>query len=252
MKRSWWKNGSGCKEKLDVTKDGSIESTLAENWTSQVEEFFPNNISHLFLFDGEKIEAYASEQDSASLIGATIQNLLGLDVVDRLQKDLQVYEQRKRSEVKEDGLQEEILTCQGRLKELREKLESEKSKRESLSKRMVSIEDQLNTVSLEYEKLGGDLYDRQLEIEENLRNSQQELKDGENKLRELSSGALPLHLVHSLLKEAQETDKREENYKQAQQLNSVLHTRDNKLIDFIESLEIEKKLLSKIKKTFER
>ena len=183
MKRSWWKNGSGCKEKLDVTKDGSIESALAENWTSQVEEFFPNNISHLFLFDGEKVEAYASEQDSASLIGATIQNLLGLDVVDQLEKDLQVYEQRKRVGIKDDGIHAEILTFQKQLKELREKFESAMKKRDDLNRELKKIEIQLNSVSLKYEKLGGDLFERRSEIDEKLRLSQRELKDGENKLR---------------------------------------------------------------------
>ena len=248
LKRSWWKNGSGCREKLDVFRDGSIESALSENWTSQVEEFFPKNISHLFLFDGEKVEAYASEQDSASLIGATIQNLLGLDVVDQLQKDLQIYEQRKRSEDREDGIQDEILDSQSQIKELRGKLESEKNRRENLSMELEEIANQINNVSIKYKKLGGDLFDKQLEIEDSLMHSQQEFNEGENMLREIASGALPLCLVRNLLNEVQKTDKVEENYIKARQLESVLEKRDNDLIDLIKSLEIKKEQLNKIKK----
>ena len=248
LKRTWRKNGVGCVENLDVIKDGSVEAALAENWTSQIEEFFPKNISHLFLFDGEKVEAYASKQESASLVRATIQNLLGLDVVDQLERDLQVYEQRKRSEVKDDELQLKILASQKQIKELHAKLVFQKNKRNELSKVLKDIENQLNSVLLEYEKLGGDLFDNQLQIEESLRNSQQELRDGENKLREIAAGDLPLQLVCDLLIEVQETDLDEVNYVQALQLDSVLKKRDNQLIEFIKSLEVEDVKLTKIKK----
>ena len=248
LKRTWWKNGVGCKERLDVTKGGFIESALAKNWNTQVEEFFPYNISHLFLFDGEKVEAYASEQESAALIGATIQNLLGLDVVDQLEKDLQVYEQRKRSEVKGEKLQIEISAFQKELKKLRGKLESERSRQDNLSKELEETEKQLNDVSLKYVKLGGELYDRQEEIEEKLNYSLQELKEGEEKLREISSGALPLHLVCELLLDVQETDVGEVQHIRAQQLESVLKKRDHKFIEFIESLDVKGIQLAKIKK----
>ena len=59
---------------------------------------------------------------------------------------------------------------------------------------------------------------------------------------------MPLQLVTDLLSDVQETDKNEENYVRAQQLESVLKKRDSKLIDFIRSLEIEKKQFAKIKK----
>ena len=62
---------------MEVVKNGLSEAEIAENWVSEVERFFPANVAHLFLFDGEQVEAYASEQDSSSLIGAGIQNLLG-------------------------------------------------------------------------------------------------------------------------------------------------------------------------------
>ena len=117
--RSWHRNGKGCTENLEVRKNGVLEPALADNWASQVEEFFPANIAHLFLFDGEQAEAYAAQDDSSALIGAAIQNLLGLDMVDRLQKDLAVYERRKRSEDKADPRNADISATQEAVHDLR-------------------------------------------------------------------------------------------------------------------------------------
>ena len=57
---------------------------------------FRRNIAKLFFFDGEQVESYAAQDNSTQLIGGAIQNLLGLDIVDRLEKDLRTYLRRKR------------------------------------------------------------------------------------------------------------------------------------------------------------
>ena len=41
LHRSWRRNGKGCTEHVEVRKNGVLEPTLADNWASQVEEFFP-------------------------------------------------------------------------------------------------------------------------------------------------------------------------------------------------------------------
>ena len=87
LHRSWHRTNGGCKEVVKVWKNGAADTALAENWPTQVEEFVPPNIAHLFLFDGEQIEGYASYEHSSKLMGAAIQNLLGLDMVDQLEKD---------------------------------------------------------------------------------------------------------------------------------------------------------------------
>ena len=105
---------------------------LAENWATQVEDFVPPNIAHLFLFDGEQIEGYASYEHSSELIGAAIQSLLGLDIVDQLEKDLLVYERRKRSEKKDDTALAEIKVAETILHDLRKRGEQLHQERVSI------------------------------------------------------------------------------------------------------------------------
>ena len=180
LSRSWKRSGGGCKERFEVIKNGQPEPTLADNWATQVEEFFPANIAHLFLFDGEQVEAYASDKDSSALIGAAIQNLLGLDMVDQLEKDLQVYERRKRSEAKDDARGAEISKAQDELRDLRGRLDALKQERAALqAHRLDKQERVLRSVEEKYKKIGGALYDQRNQIERKYAEAVTETKNAE-------------------------------------------------------------------------
>ena len=133
LHRSWrmGKNG-GCKEHFEVLKNRRRDAALAENWIDQVEDFIPPNIAKLFFFDGEQVESYAAQENSTQLIGGAIRNLLGLDIVDQLEKDLRTYLRRKRMEDKDDPLRGEIEQAEAALKELRQRIADLKQEQAAL------------------------------------------------------------------------------------------------------------------------
>src|SRR5574338_958361 len=100
VKRSWRRTGRGCSEQLEVVRNHRFDSMATQYWAEQVEEFLPARIAHLFLFDGEQIEGYADPKSSAALIETAVYNLLGLDLVDRLESDLSVIDRRRRASVR--------------------------------------------------------------------------------------------------------------------------------------------------------
>ncbi|MCY4462435.1 MAG: DNA sulfur modification protein DndD [Albidovulum sp.] len=227
LHRSWRRNGKGCTENLEVRKNGVLESTLADNWASQVEEFFPANIAHLFLFDGEQAEAYAAQEDSSALIGAAIQNLLGLDMVDRLQKDLVVYERRKRSEDKANPRNADIAAGQEALRELRGRLDGLAQERAAFrTHRMDRCQRALRDIEDAYRKAGGELYDRREEIERKWLDEVEAVREGERTLRDIAAGALPLALVQVLLASTASRDEREEESRRSRYLAEGLEERD--------------------------
>ena len=57
------------------------------------------NIAHLFFFDGEEIAAYATPDGARQLIANGVRNLFGIDLVERLQKDLQILERRRQGTI---------------------------------------------------------------------------------------------------------------------------------------------------------
>jgi DNA sulfur modification protein DndD len=252
LHRSWRRNGSGCKEQFEVLRNGVSEPVLSDNWASQVEEFFPANIAHLFLFDGEQVEAYASQQDSSPLIGTAIQNLLGLDMVDQLDKDLQVYERRKRSESKNDALHAEIAAAQDALRDLRKHIHALKQERAALrTHRLDRAERVLREVEDEYRKLGGALYDQRKEIERKWSDAKDAAKNGEVALREFSAGSLPLLLARVLLESTEARDRQEEECRSARDFLELLKVRDLDALEQMRAQSAGQAAIDALKEFFE-
>ncbi|MGD9537112.1 MAG: DNA sulfur modification protein DndD [Alphaproteobacteria bacterium] len=252
LHRSWRRNGTGCREHFEVFKNGVSEPALADNWASQVEEFFPANIAHLFLFDGEQVEGYASQQDSSALIGGAIQNLLGLDMVDQLEKDLQVYERRKRAETKDDPLHAEITAAQDAVRELRKRVDALKQERAALRTHRIDRQERaLRKSEDEYRKLGGALYDQRHEIDTRWTEAKQAVKNGEAALREFAGGAAPLLLVRVLLESTDSRDRHEEECRRARDLFEALKARDRATLRHMKAQSADQSAVDALKAFFD-
>ena len=248
LQRFWHRYSGGCKEFFKVWKNGVAEEALADNWHTQVEEFIPPNIAHLFLFDGEQIEGYASYEHSAKLIGVAIQNLLGLDMVDQLEKDLLVFERRKRSEKKDDKTMAQINRAESELRNLRERADELNQERASLQTHGIDrTQRMLSGVEAEYRKLGGDLFDRRLELERRLSEVENALLESANKQRELAAGILPLLMVRKLLESADSRDHHEEESRQAREVSGVLQKRDQEALRHLRSQAVSEDIFRAIK-----
>ena len=240
LHRSWRMTRNVCKERFEVLKNDQLDMALAENWISQVEDLIPPNIAHLFLFDGEQIEGYAAHENSQRLIGAAIQNLLGLDIVDQLEKDLQTYERRKRMEDKGNSARAEIESAETELKGLRNQIASLKQERASLrSGKLDRKGKSLSEAENKYRKLGGELYEQRTEIERERIKAENILTEGAGRLRALAAGNLPLFLARELLNSAHRRDREEEESRKARDVALVLEDRDEKLFKKMRSQSID-------------
>ena len=232
LHRSWRMKKSGCKEHFEVYRNRRKDTTLAENWINHVEDLLPANISSLFLFDGEQVESYASPDNSVQLIGTAIHNLLGLDIVDQLEKDLITYCRRKRAEDKSDPERDKIEQCEEQLKTLRQQSCDLKQAQAALKTNHIEpARKALLEVEAEYRNLGGELYDLRLEIEQELGDAEHELEECSEKLCDLAADDLPLLLVHDLLKSMQEQGREEEESRHSRQFQDLLEVRDRDLLE---------------------
>ena len=98
IRRAWHRTKRGVKESFSATRNGIPDHLSSANWAARVQTFMPAGIAHLFLFDGERIEAYADPEKTSELIESAILNLLGLNIVDQLDRDLKVFERRKQAD----------------------------------------------------------------------------------------------------------------------------------------------------------
>ena len=245
--RSWHKRKSGCRENFEVLKNRRREDTLAENWISYVENIFPAIISSLFLFDGEQIEKYASLDNSMNLIRTAIRNLLGLDVVDRLEKDLITYSRRKRAENKNDPKHDEIEKAETNLKEIQIQIHDLKQKQAGLKTNLLDrARKSLHSVENEYRELGGELYDQRVEIESELVTTELIVEEKAKRLREYATGDLPLVLVRKLLKAIRDQDLIDEQTRNSRKVTEMLKPRDEIILSQMDLLGVDKSIVKKL------
>jgi DNA sulfur modification protein DndD len=200
LHRSWRRTAGGCRKRFEVVRNGRLDQALTENWAQEVDDLFPARIAHLFLFDGEKVEAYAAPESSSALVGAAIHDLLGLDIVDHLDRDLQTLERRKRAENKEgdasspaiEAGEQEVRTLRRRLDELKQQQAGVRVQIERKRLTLADTEDR-------FRKLGGELFEQREALEERRKEAGAAVEGVERSLRELAADCLPLLLVPDLL-----------------------------------------------------
>ena len=234
--RNWQYAHNGVKEQLQVTRDNCAEKSLTENWSYYVNDIIPVNISHLFFFDGEKIATYATPKGIRELVANGVRSLFGIDVIERLQKDLRVLERRRAMTVPSAN-NTLIAQKEKEIQSLHNSVELMKEKRTSLKqKELYAARTEFASVMQEYHALGGDLRERREEIQHRMKQAEANLNSCYNEMTELASGELPLLLIRDLLQEAANYATQEQKIKEARTMMKNLHERDNKMLALIKNL----------------
>ncbi|MBN9164487.1 MAG: DNA sulfur modification protein DndD, partial [Myxococcales bacterium] len=226
-----WAVGDHVKERFQVFRDDVIDKVAAEHWATQVEEFIPNRIAPLFLFDGEKVERYADLDAAPELIRTAIQNLLGLDIVERLTNDLVRIERRRKA-----GLA--TPTDAPALDAMREEIQSMVMERAKLLRQRASAVNELDQLQRtadeldrRYEVEGGSLFQDRSRLEAERAVAARGKEALEKSLREAAAGMLPLAFVSDLLVEVSHQAKVEEEASRNEQSAAVLATEYQGLLE---------------------
>ncbi len=198
--RSWSVTGESCRETFEVIRDGQLDPLATDNWAEQVEEFIPQRIASLLLFDGEKVEAYADPAEAPELIAGAVHNLLGLDIVERLATDLTTLERRRRLEKPEKSGASAAEAARAELAILREKRLQLQREAAAANDALDRTRQNLKRVDEEFRREGGDLYARRASIEAEAAAAERRLAEAEHDVRDAATGVAPLLLVADLLK----------------------------------------------------
>ena len=235
--RSWQRAGANVKEKLEVTRNKRFDKVLTENWAQYVNEIIPVNISHLFFFDGEKIEVYASPEGAQELVAIGIRNLFGLDLVDRLQKDLRIIERRRQSVTMPNVDKEVIRQKEKSLASIKEQIDRMVEKKATLRTRELDVAKRnLERVIEEYRVRGGELRERREEIETRVSKAEANLRICHMRMIELASGQLPFILINDLLSDVAKQASKEKKILNARAMIKDLRQRDAEMICLIQNL----------------
>ena len=247
LRRNWRKAGKGIAEEFTVQVDSTPSPSIARNWLNHIEEILPANIANLFFFDGEQAEEYASAENSAALVETAILNLLGLDIVNQLAKDLRILERRIKTGSLAEQQQAEVGYLQKTMEKLLADIENCETRRAELNtRRLDSCKHQLETLEAKFKKAGGQLYERKALIEEKAGRAAEELAENERSLRELADGCLPLALLKDLLVSLKGRDVREQKSLHAATALQGMKEFSAALTGHMESCKIDKSAMNQV------
>ena len=234
IRRAWHRTKRGVKESFSATRNGVPDLLASSNWAAQVQTFMPAGIAHLFLFDGEQIEAYADPEKTSELIESAILNLLGLNIVDQLDRDLKVFERRKRAEDREGPESTRIRHAEEEVEKARRRLAGLRRDGAELNTRVSQKQREADRLENEYRAAGGLLYERRSELETFQQQFQSELSELEANLREHAAGALPAAVDEAFARRSGDSgDASEQAARREAMVLGALEERDTSTLSFL-------------------
>lgn len=253
--RSWRVVDTKLIEELRVTQNNIYSETLSKNWSDQVDRFFPTRLSNLYFFDGEQVDKYSSALALSQLLKDVLGELLGVDMIDRLDEDLLKYQQEQLKQFSCEEKPGEVIKTELIIENLETDIKSLEIERASLGTNKVdkkSIE--LSSIEALFRKLGGDLFEQRTSVEKRYKELNDEILLLEEELRELATTEVPFFLVKILLEstinrftltiENKATDQRSDNF--AERDNFILSKLSELKVSPDKIVELEKILASNL------
>lgn len=226
IKRFWHKTGKSISEEMEVIKDGQLDIAMSEQWYECVDEFIPSSISGLFFFDGEKIETLANPDSSGEIIKTGIKSLLGLDIVDKLSSDLKTIERRRLAKAVDTKASQAITVIEKDIELISKKTKKDYEKVASKKSGIDSLIAQISIAKRDYQKHGGELFEKRELIEEEHKHNQHQLKQIEENIRKYAEGSAPLLLVKDLVERVKMQSEKEKSALNNRNIIPTLEERD--------------------------
>lgn len=185
------------RESLTITVNGeAIDDLTDASHQDFLDSLLPPGLAGFFLFDGERIQALADDDNGEHLADA-VKRLLGLDLVDQLQLDLRRFAARataksgsasvKRLKLAEAGVQ----PARAQVDALDDERAVLQARHDQLVGRVERIRDRLA-------REGGTLAAERTKLEKEARKAAAEIAAAEEELRSLIAGPLPFAIAQPI------------------------------------------------------
>ena len=246
--RSWTKASKGYKEEFTVNtlENSELEITeeerddIEQNWGEIMQRILSPELSDLFFFDGEKIIKLADEKTSSLLFKESISTLLGLDLVEQLEKDINSVTEEIANE--EDSVESSELQIK---RTERDDITNEISELDKalikLDKSIYTIENKIVAIEEEFQ-LQSDTGFSEHQTKRDERNlAKSQIEQTKARLLDNMTSELPLAILEKRLNIIQEQVTLDVARKEAQITLELFKDRQNKIIDWMNEQSLEAK-----------
>jgi len=201
VKRTWHRNGESVRENLNVSRDGERLDIAQEDYQIWLNDMVPSGLAPLCFFDAERLDALADPEQHSDLLSDTLRGLLGLDLVGRLQSDLTYYARRHGKGRDVDQLREEVLEQQADLDDIEAQLHQFRTvATDALNSEQADLEAELARQERCLAAEGGRYANRRPALKDRLTAVEDELEQVTEQLNRLCGGLLPFALAPKLCK----------------------------------------------------
>lgn len=251
--REWSLNGPRLTERLVVGRDGSTDFQMTQEWDDYLDGILPCELLHLFLFDGEKIEALANPKTLPDMLRRATEAFLGIGGIDTLGKDLIAVERRALMQSKEDG--GEYDKARGELNAMEVALAESEDKIQVLRQSVAHADQLVEANRKSYERFAADaqrsglaVYERAAEIGAAEKVARRRLEEASEEVRAaLADPLLPLARLGDLWVRYKTQWEGEQDARASLQLVDVIEERDRRVLK-----QLSKDLTAKSVDTLQR
>ena len=237
-----WKNEEGkILEQLTIKKRNSENEsfkpldTIEESyWQSFIEGLIPRGIAKHFFFDGEKIVEIADYGKEDTAIKSSFNSLLGLDLVNQLRTDLQVYVMRNlKGDQKQ--LQAEFEKISHDKQEGETKIHDLEEKRIQKDQELEQIHSEIDSLEAKISQIGGNFAQKRDELRTKKDVYRLKHENTLKNIQELCATALPFSLIPKKLEKIKNQLKLDEEILKKQFEKEILNSKFENLSKNIQS-----------------
>ena len=233
------------KESIDsmlVFLDGVQSDDLQESWVSFIDGLMPIQVAKLFLFDGEQVSKLVDGQNASETIRIGINSLLGLNIVDKLEEDLNALSRREKHFVLDEKTQTQLEFIKNNIEDLDKDIAIKKEEIILFTKNLETSEANFKLVEEDYLSLGGELLQNKNQYIKDKEDVDLRLKEYQDELRSIISNLFPLLMLNDNLGKILSQERIQSEISILAKVHHVFVERDRKLIDYLRETTCLKKL----------
>ncbi|HRW07378.1 MAG TPA: DNA sulfur modification protein DndD [Caldilineaceae bacterium] len=196
----------------------------AEQCDQFLRELIPPGVLDLFFFDGERIQTLAEVSEVSNLLLAeTVRGLLGLDVVDQLSRDLDVYVSRQKSHGEVADLQRELTELKNEEESIGQDQAVAQSTQAELAAAIEALQKAIALTEQQLANAGGNFAAKRDTLQSQLHQLDSEIEAQEKVVQELCGGLMPFAIAPTMLQAVAKRLDLEHEYERTRTARQVLN-----------------------------
>jgi DNA sulfur modification protein DndD len=200
--RSWERRAAGgVTETFQLSCDGTpITDVDAIHWQDFIQELIPIGVSDLFFFDGEKVQLLAEDESDRLTLSEAVKNLLGTDIIEKLNADVSIYRTRAVQGIAEDANAPDLDVLSTSVDVLRNRLQGAIQIAADSALSVEALRSEVQASEQKLQEQGGAYAKNRGRLEERKRQIGTRVAALEATIRDRAQGLLPIALAPKLLK----------------------------------------------------